>query len=89
MSQEMDGIIQRMTQRRKTLESARKWLIGIATAILGYVLITSFAWWVALIGTLVGFVVFMNVIGFLMLPAYAKLGADSHKDFRSWAGEDE
>ncbi len=75
----MEGIegmqeIQDLWERKRRLDSIRKWAIGIVSGVFAMVLLAvGLPWWVLLLIMMPTFITVLNVVGFLMLPHYHKL----------------
>ncbi len=66
--------IQELWERKRRLDSIRKWTIVIVSGVFASVLLAvGLPWWVLLLIMMPTFIAVLNVIGFLMLPHYHKL----------------
>ncbi len=68
--------IQDLWERKRRLDSIRKWTVGIVSGVFALVLLAvGLPWWVLLLIMMPTFIVVLNVVGFLMLHHYHKLKA--------------
>ncbi len=66
--------IQDLWERKRRLDSIRKWTVGIVSGVFALVLLTvGLPWWVLLLIMMPIFIAVLNMVGFLMLPHYFKL----------------
>ena len=66
--------IQDLWERKRRLDSIRKWTFGIVSGVFALVLLAiGLPWWVLLLIMMPTFIAVLNVVGILMLPHYHKL----------------
>jgi len=66
--------IQELWERKRRMDSIRKWTVGCVSGFFALVLLAvGLPWWILLLIMMPTFIAVLNVVGFLMLPHYYKL----------------
>ena len=66
--------IQELWERKRRLDSIRKWTVVIVSGVFALVLLAvGLPWWVLLSIMMPTIIAVLNVVGFLMLPHFHKL----------------